>query len=239
MHAIPGIINDIPAANDIIHSFKQCNIKLCSDDFKVYRMSINKITTPKKNILLIPASSTPRGQLIATPKNLNGDSFDGWFPESFMADYDGVNHNCFDNLDFLKFSPRGFSPRADASSNDMLLVGNDSLPSPHFIDSKTTRSSKQKSAGKTFSDWPILDTSTNNNSSSSSSSSSNNNNSKSNADAVSGTRSTRSGGITSRSQQSTTDDAVEAAIMVALQAINKPGTADDVLKYLLNNEENI
>jgi len=182
-------------------------------------------------------SSTPRGQLIATPKNINGDSFDGWFPESFMTDYDGVNHNCFDNLDFLKFSPRGFSPRADASSNDMLLVGNDSLPSPNFIDNKTTRSSRQKSAGKTFSDWPILDTSTNN-SSSSSSSSSNNNNSKSNADGV-GTRSTRSGGATSRSQPSTTDDAVEAAIMVALQAINKPGTADDVLKYLLNNEESI
>jgi hypothetical protein len=158
-----------------------------------------------------------------------------------MADYDGVNNNCFDNLDFLKFSPRGFSPRADVSNNDMLLVGNDSLPSPHFVDNKTKRSSRQK--GSTFSDWPILETVTNNSSSSSSSSNNNNNNNNNNntskSNIASTTRSTRSGGTTSRSQLNVNDDAVEAAIMVAIQAINKPGTADEVLKYLLNNEENI
>ena len=185
-------------------------------------------------------SCTPRGPLVATPKNPNGDTtFDGWFPESFMSDYEGVNHNCFDNLDFLKFSPRGFSPRTDAMNNDMLLVGNDSLPSPNFVDNnKTTRSSKQKE-GKRFSEWPILDTG----SSATSSSSNNNNNNNSNtskaANTISSVRSTRSGAATSRSQPSTTDDAVEAAIMITLQAISKPGSADEVLKFLTNNDENI
>ena len=181
-------------------------------------------------------SSTPRGPLVATPKNPNGEYvFDGWFPESFMSDYEGVNHNCFDNLDFLKFSPRGFTPRADTMNNDMLLVGNDSLPSPNFVDNnqKSTRSSKQKSGGK-FSDWPILD----NNTGSSTTSSSNNNISKA-SNAIGSVRSTKSGGTTSRSQPSTTDDAVEAAIMITLQAISKPGSADEVLKFLTNNDENI
>ena len=186
-------------------------------------------------------SCTPRGPLVATPKNPNGDTtFDGWFPESFMSDYEGVNHNCFDNLDFLKFSPRGFSPRTDAMNNDMLLVGNDSLPSPNFVDNnKTTRSSKQKE-GKRFSEWPILDTGS---SATSSSSNNNNNNNNSNtskaANTISSVRSTRSGAATSRSQPSTTDDAVEAAIMITLQAISKPGSADEVLKFLTNNDENI
>jgi len=187
-------------------------------------------------------SCTPRGQLIATPKNPNGDTnFNNWnFPESYMYDYE-ADPNCFDNLDsflnsnnqLLRFSPRGFSPR----TTDLLLVNdNESLPSPHFVDSKTGRNTRSKD--KKFSDWPILEN--NGSSSSSSSSSSSNINSTSNITKPNASvRSTRSGGLTSRSQPSNSDDAVEAAVMLALQVVSKPGTAEEMLKYLMNTDENM
>ena len=185
-------------------------------------------------------SCTPRGQLIATPKNPNGDAgFSNWnFPESYMYDYE-ADPNCFDNLDsflnsnnaLLRFSPRGLSPR----TSDMLLVDNESLPSPHFADSKTGRSTRSKE--KKFSEWPILE---NNGQSNSNSSSSSINNSANISKPNASVKSTRSGGLTSRSQPSNTDDAVEAAVMLALQAVSsKPGTAEEMLKYLMNTDENI
>lgn len=185
-------------------------------------------------------SCTPRGQLIATPKNPNGDAgFSNWnFPESYMYDYE-ADPNCFDNLDsflnsnnaLLRFSPRGLSPR----TSDMLLVDNESLPSPHFADSKTGRSTRSKE--KKFSEWPILE---NNGQSNSNSSSSSINNSANISKPNASVKSTRSGGLTSRSQPSNSDDAVEAAVMLALQAVSsKPGTAEEMLKYLMNTDENI